>query len=63
MPTKKPAKASSAPINPALKFRIEWIFDPGPEFLRINRAAQQQLNQLKTDFAKRANEVIAKGQH
>ena len=61
MATKKPAK-SSAPTSPTLKFRVEWIFDPGPEFLRINRAAQAQLNQLKNDFAKRANEVISKGQ-
>ena len=61
MATKKPAK-SSAPTSSALRFRIEWIFDPGPEYLRINRAAQAQLNQLKNDFTKRANEVIVKGQ-
>jgi hypothetical protein len=61
MATKKPAKASG-PLSSALRFRIEWIFDPGPEFLKINRVAQAQLNQLKSDFTKRANEVISKGQ-
>jgi hypothetical protein len=61
MATKKPAVTKKALAGP-LKFRIEWIFDPGPEIFRLDRAAQAQLNRLKTDFAKRANEIISKGQ-
>jgi len=61
MVTKKtPTKRASA--GSTLKFRKEWIFDPGPEWLRVNRAAVVRLNQLKEEFAKRANEVINKGQ-
>lgn len=59
MATKKPAKSSAKAISPLL-FKVEWIFDPGPEIFRINRVAQQQLNKMKADFAKRANEVINK---
>ena len=57
-------KKTTAPkaLASSLRFRIEWIFDPGPEIFRINKAAQAQLNKMKTDFAKKANEVIAKGQ-
>ena len=62
MATKKPAITKKATISGPLRFRIEWIFDPGPEIFQINRAAQAQLNKMKTDFAKKANEVIAKGQ-
>ena len=61
MVTKKtPTKRASA--GSILRFRKEWIFDPGPEWLKINRAAILRLNQLKDEFAKRANEVIKKGQ-
>jgi hypothetical protein len=61
MATKKPVVTKKA-LASSLRFRIEWIFDPGPDIFQINRAAQAQLNKMKTDFAKKANEVIAKGQ-
>lgn len=60
MATKKTATTKKS-LSSALRFRIEWIFDPGPEIFQINRAAQAQLNKLKADFTKRANEVINKG--
>jgi hypothetical protein len=61
MATKK--KAITRPqVAPALVFRKEWIFDPAPPWLRLNRAALSRINQLKTQFAKDINEVIAKGQ-
>ena len=43
-------------------FKKEWIFDPGPEALGLNRAAVTKVNQLKTTFAKNVNAIIAKGQ-
>jgi hypothetical protein len=49
-------------VAPALIFRKEWIFDPAPPWLKLNRAALTRINQLKTQFAKDINEVIAKGQ-
>jgi hypothetical protein len=61
MATKKAATKKKA-LASSLRFRIEWIFDPGPEIFRINKAAQLQLNKLKADFAKRANEIVTKGQ-
>lgn len=61
MATKK--KAITRPqVTPALIFRKEWIFDPAPPWLKLNRNALSRINQLKTQFAKDINEVIAKGQ-
>lgn len=61
MATKK--KAITRPqVTPALIFRKEWIFDPAPPWLKLNRAALSRINQLKTQFAKDINEVISKGQ-
>ena len=62
MATKKKAAKKKAPLSAALVFRREWIFDPAPPWLRLNRAALARINQLKTQFAKEINEVIAKGQ-
>ena len=61
MATKKAAK-KRGPASTILRFKKEWIFDPGPEWLRLNRAALTRINQLKEDFAKRVNEVIKTGQ-
>src|SRR5687767_3035210 len=61
MATKKAAK-KRGPASTILRFKKEWIFDPGPEWLRINRAALTRINQLKEDFAKRVNEAIKTGQ-
>jgi hypothetical protein len=49
-------------LSRALVFKKEWIFDPGPEALGLNRAAVTKVNQLKTAFAKNVNAIIAKGQ-
>jgi hypothetical protein len=57
------AKKKAKPrLNRALVFRKEWIFDPGPDILQINRAAVVKVNQLKTAFVKNVNSAIAKGQ-
>lgn len=61
MATKKKTASKKAATN-VLGFKKEWIFDPGPEFFRINRAAVTRLNQMKDEFARRANEVIRQGQ-
>jgi len=64
MATKKKAakgKASAAGLNTALVFKKEWIFDPPPPFLKLDRAALAKINQLKADFVKRVNEVIRQG--
>jgi hypothetical protein len=49
-------------IAAAFKFKKEWIFDPAPPWLRLDKAALTRINQLKIQFAKEVNEVIAKGQ-
>ena len=57
------AKKKAAPkLSRALVFRKEWIFDPGPDILQINRATVAKVNQLKTAFVKNVNSAIAKGQ-
>lgn len=65
MANKKKAKKKSAAaaISPRLVFRKEWIFDPAPPWLRLDRAALTRINQLKTQFVKQVNEVIVKGVH
>jgi hypothetical protein len=45
-----------------LKFNPEWIVDPPNIFRALDRAAQRELTQAKKDFAKRVNEILAKGQ-
>lgn len=62
MATKKKAAKGKGKLSSALIFRKEWIFDPGPPFLRLDRAALVKINQLKTDFTKRVNEVLRQGQ-
>jgi hypothetical protein len=57
---KKAAKAVALPAS--LRFRKEWIFDPPPPFLRLDRIAQARINQLKTEFVTKVNEVISKSQ-
>jgi hypothetical protein len=60
MATKK--KSAKGTLPASLKFKKEWIFDPPPPFIRIDRIAQQRINQLKTDFVSKVNEVISKSQ-
>ena len=60
MATKKKAakKKAATALNPSLVFKKEWIFDPPPPFLRLDKAALARINQLKTDFVKQVNAVI-----
>ena len=63
MATKKKAvKKKAEGLSAALVFKREWIFDPVPPWLKLNKAALTRINQLKTQFAKDVNAVIAKGQ-
>jgi hypothetical protein len=55
-------KTSKAAVNPAFVFRKEWIFDPVPPWLKLNKAALTRINQLKAEFTKQVNEQIRKGQ-
>jgi hypothetical protein len=55
------AKKAAAPLNPALMFRKEWIFDPGPDVLGLDRAQLSKVNQLKVEFTKQINAVIKQG--
>lgn len=45
-----------------LKFKKEWIFDPPPLFLKVDRAALVKINQLKAEFVKSVNAAIQAGQ-
>jgi hypothetical protein len=55
--------AKKAAARPSiLVFKKEWIYDPGPEWLNVNRAALAQINKLKVQFAKEVNEAIKAGQ-
>ena len=55
--------AKKAAARPSiLVFKKEWIFDPGPEWLSVNRATLAQINKLKVQFAKEVNEAIKAGQ-
>lgn len=44
-----------------LKFHPEWFTDPGPEALGLKASAVKELEKAKKDFAKRVNEILAKG--
>ncbi len=55
--------AKKAAARPSiLAFKKEWIFDPGPEWLNVNRVTISQIEKLKTQFAKEVNAVIKAGQ-
>ena len=55
--------AKKAAARPSiLVFKKEWIFDPGPEWLNVNRLALSQIEKLKTQFAKEVNAVLKAGQ-
>ena len=55
--------AKKAAARPSiLVFKKEWIFDPGPEWLAVNRTALAQINKLKVQFTKEVNEAIKAGQ-
>jgi len=52
----------NAPTSSVLLFKREWIFDPGPDLLNLNRAGVAKVNQLKADFTKQVNAVIKQSQ-
>lgn len=60
MVTKK-ATTKVATKASVLKFHPEWFTDPGPEILNLKASAARELEKAKKDFAKRVNEIIAKG--
>jgi hypothetical protein len=53
---------AKTPVNKALVFKKEWIFDPGPEWMKLNRVDSAKVNRLKTDFVKNVNQVLKGGQ-
>ena len=59
---KKAAKKKAGGLSAALVFRKEWIFDPGPDILGLNRAGFAKVNQLKARFTQNVNAVIKQGQ-
>lgn len=62
MAAKKAPSTKAAPVAAILKFKKEWIFDPPPEFLRVNKATLARINQLKNEFVANVNEAIKAGQ-
>ena len=56
------AKKAAPKLDRALVFRKEWIFDPGPDVLGLNRASLAKVNQLKTAFTKNVNQLIKQSQ-
>ena len=62
MAAKKATPRPAAKLAPILKFKKEWIFDPPPQFLNLNREALTRINQLRNEFVDRVNEVIRTGQ-
>jgi hypothetical protein len=55
-------KQVSRTVNPIFQFRKEWIFDPVPPWLRLDRAAITKINQLKEQFTKQINETLKQAQ-
>jgi hypothetical protein len=39
-------------------FKKEWVFDPVPPWLKLDRATLTKIKQLKTDFTKQVNEAL-----
>ena len=56
------AKKKQEVVNPLFQFKKEWIFDPVPPWLKLNRDALSKINQLKADFAKQINDTLKKAQ-
>lgn len=55
-------KTTKATVNPVFQFKKEWIIDPVPPWLRLDRATLTRINQLKTDFTKQINDQLKKAQ-
>jgi hypothetical protein len=56
------AKKTATTVNPIFQFRKEWIFDPVPPWLKLDKNALTKINQLKNDFAKQVNETLKQAQ-
>jgi hypothetical protein len=55
-------KKTTATVNPIFQFKKEWIIDPVPPWLRLDRATLVKINQLKADFTKQINETLKQAQ-
>jgi hypothetical protein len=63
MVTKKKATKKAGKPSPKLKFNPEWFSDPVPPFFKnLNRVAIRELAAAKREFAKRVNDILARGQ-
>jgi|GEM_PF-2183527 hypothetical protein len=51
-----------ATVNPRFVFKKEWVFDPVPPWLKLDRATLTKIKQLKTDFTKQVNEALEAAQ-
>jgi hypothetical protein len=61
MVTKKFAAKKLSRVQ-ILKFKKEWIIDPGPDgYKDLTRQAIRDIAQAKKDFAARVNEIFATG--
>lgn len=56
------ATKKSANVNPRFVFKKEWIVDPVPPWLKLDRNTLTRIKQLKTDFTKQVNEALASAQ-
>lgn len=55
-------KQISRTVSPVFQFRKEWIFDPVPPWLRLDRTTVTKINQLKDQFTKQINETLKQAQ-
>jgi len=51
-----------ATVNPRFVFKKEWVFDPVPPWLKLDRATLTKIKQLKTDFTRQVNEALEAAQ-
>ena len=51
-----------AAVNPRFVFKKEWVFDPVPPWLKLDRATLTKIKQLKTDFTRQVNEALEAAQ-
>ena len=58
---KKKAKVTAVSNRAVLKFNPRWFTDPGPDGWGLNPRLVSQINQLKVQFTKQFNDIIAKG--
>jgi hypothetical protein len=60
MATKK--KVATKKLAAAFVFKKDWVFDPVPPWLKLDKAALTRIKQLRTQFVKDVNKAIVKGQ-